>query len=315
MALKTLSKTNILNGNIVQAADVSQSIDAFTGIEGYAISLSGSFTFSGATTGSGVFQNSVNALSGSSVYIASNASTNANYTLVFKNDTFGLDGFHPLAADGTNGPYYNPSTNVLGGANGNLIISGSVGNFNTITGSLSGSVNGTASFATSASQAITSSYADNGVNSLTVGAFYDTTTQTLATNVSASMTFNSTTVSDGISVASNSRLTVTKAGTYNIQFSSQFTPAGPGSSVYVWLRKNGTNVTYSNTEIHMQNANNAVVAAWNFVETLTPGQYVELIWYPVGGTVDMTAEVPTPGSGGNGNVGIPSVIVTMTQIK
>jgi hypothetical protein len=315
MALKTLSKTNILNGNIVQAADVSQSIDAFTGIEGYAISLSGSFTFSGATTGSGVFQNSVNALSGSSVYIASNASTNANYTLVFKNDTFGLDGFHPLAADGTNGPYYNPSTNVLGGANGNLIISGSVGNFNTITGSLSGSVNGTASFATSASQAITSSYADNGVNSLTVGAFYDTTTQTLVTNVSASMTFNSTTVSDGISVVSNSRLTVTKAGTYNIQFSSQFIPAGPGGSVYVWLRKNGTNVIYSNTEVHMQNSNNAVVAAWNFIETLTPGQYVELIWYPVGATVDMAAEVPTPGSGGNGNVGIPSVIVTMTQIK
>lgn len=159
MALKTLSKTNILNGNVVQAADISQSIDAFTGIEGYAISLSGSFTFSGATTGSGFFQNAVNALSGSSVYIASNASTNTNYTLVFKNDSLGLDGFHPLAADGTNGPYYNPSTNVLGGAGGGLTISGSVGNFNTITGSLSGSVNGTASFAVSASYALTSSFA------------------------------------------------------------------------------------------------------------------------------------------------------------
>jgi hypothetical protein len=172
MALKTLSKTNILNGNIVQAADVSQSIDAFTGIEGYAISLSGSFTFSGATTGSGVFQNAVNALSSSAVYIASNSSTDANYTLVFKNDTFGLDGFHPLAADGTNGPYYNPSTNVLGGANGNLIISGSVGNFNTITGSLSGSVNGTSSFATSASVAVTSSIADVATTSNQVSGYY-----------------------------------------------------------------------------------------------------------------------------------------------
>jgi hypothetical protein len=315
MALKTLSKSNILNGNIVQAADVSQSVDAFTGIEGYSISLSGSFAFSGATTGSGFFQNAINALSGSSVYVASNSSTNANYTLVFKNSSDALDNFYQLAADGTNGPYYNPSTNVLGGANGNLTISGSVGNFNTITGSLSGSVNGTASFATSASQAITASYADNGVTNLTVGAFYDTTTQTLATNVSASMTFNSTTISDGISVASNSRLTVTKAGTYNIQFSSQFIPDGPGSSVYIWLRKNGTNITYSNTEVYMKNSNEATVAAWNFVETLTPGQYLELIWYPVGGTVNMIAEAPIPGSGGNGNVGIPSVIVTMTQIK
>ena len=309
MALQTLSNLNIINGNTIQAADVSQSIDAFTGAVGYAISLSGSFTFTGATTGSGFFQNAV---SSSAIYVASNASTNTNYTLVFKNDTGALNNYYQLAADGTNGPYYNPSTNVLGGANGNLTISGSVGNFNTITGSLSGSVNGTASFATTASYALTASYADNGVNSLTVGAFYDTTTQTLAANVSASMTFNSTTVSDGISVVSNSRLTATKAGTYNIQFSSQFNPAGPGSSVYIWLRKNGTNVAYSNTEVLLQNNNDYIVAAWNFVETLTPGQYVELIWYPTGGTVNMTTEVP---SSGNGNVGIPSVIVTMTQIK
>jgi len=48
MALKTLSKTNISNGNIVQAADVSQNVDAFTGIEGYAITLSGSLTLTGS---------------------------------------------------------------------------------------------------------------------------------------------------------------------------------------------------------------------------------------------------------------------------
>jgi hypothetical protein len=171
MALKTLSKTNILNGNIVQASDVSQSVDAFTGIEGYAISLSGSFTFSGATTGSGVFQNSINALSSSAVYVASNASTDTNYTLVFKNDSLGLDGYHQLAADGTNGPYYNPSTNILGGTGG-ITVSGSIGKFTSITGSLSGSVNGTASFATSASQAITASIAGIATTSNQVSGYY-----------------------------------------------------------------------------------------------------------------------------------------------
>jgi len=171
MALKTLSKTNILNGNIVQASDVSQSVDAFTGIEGYAISLSGSFTFSGATTGSGVFQNSINSLSSSAVYVASNASTDTNYTLVFKNDSLGLDGYHQLAADGTNGPYYNPSTNILGGTGG-ITVSGSIGKFTSITGSLSGSVNGTASFATSASQAITASIAGIATTSNQVSGYY-----------------------------------------------------------------------------------------------------------------------------------------------
>jgi hypothetical protein len=171
MALKTLSKTNILNGNIVQAADVSQSIDAFTGIEGYAISISGSFTFTGATTGSGVFQNSINALSSSTVYIASNNSTDTNYTLVFKNNTGALDNYYQLASDGTNGPYYNPSTNVLGGTGG-IVISGSVGKFTSITGSLSGSVNGTASFATSASQAISSSTANFALTSSQTSGYY-----------------------------------------------------------------------------------------------------------------------------------------------
>jgi hypothetical protein len=314
MALKTLSKSNILNGNIVQAADVSQSVDAFTGIEGYAISLSGSFAFSGATTGSGFFQNAVNALSGSSVYVASNASTNANYTLVFKNDTFGLDGYHELAADGSNGPYYNPSTNVLGGANGNLTISGSVGNFNTITGSLSGSVNGTASFAISASFANSSSYADNGVTNLSVGTWYDTTTQTLVAGASASITLDTPVINDGITVVSNSRLTVTRSGTYNIQFSAQVaTTVGGSPTVYIWLRKNGTNVLYSNTAVTIKNQNDKYVAAWNFVENLTAGQYVELIWYVNGGaSAQLVAEPVGPTNGG---VAVPSVILTMTQVK
>jgi hypothetical protein len=325
--------SQIQTGQTIQAVHVNQFVDALSGSQAYDLVTSGSYriigplyaTASWATNAlnansssyalsSSFATTSSFAVSASKAFIVDNGTTNADYTLVFKNSQAALDDYHQLGADGTNGPYYNPSTNVLGGLGG-LTVSGSIGRFTSITGSLLGNVTGTASFATSASYALTSSYADNGVSTLSVGAFYDTTTQTLATNVSASMTFNSTTISDGISVASNSRLTVTKAGTYNIQFSSQFIPQGPGSSVYVWLRKNGTNVAYSNTEVHMQNATNAVVAAWNFVETLTPGQYLELIWYPVGGTVDMATEAPIPGPGGNGNVGVPSVIVTMTQIK
>ena len=280
MALQVLSKSNILNGNVVQASDVSQSIDALTGAVGYAITISGSFAFAGQTTGSGYFSNAV----ASDTVKPQNVVSNIGYTIPYLASTGSTSALYYSAT----GPTYNPTTQIL-----------------TVTSSQ----------AISASQAASASYTQFGTNNLSVGAFYDTTTQTLAANASASMTFNSTTVSDGISVTSNSRLTVTKTGTYNIQFSSQFIPAGPGSSVYVWLRKNGTNVAYSNTEVHMQNSNNAVVAAWNFVETLTVGQYVELIWYPTGGTVDMAAEVPTPGVGGNGNVGVPSVIVTMTQIK
>jgi hypothetical protein len=275
MALQVLSKANILNGNVVQAADVSQSVDAFTGQVGYDITISGSFTLVD-TTGSGLWGETLR------VDMDTSGFGDGNYTIPFLRTSgsgFGTFKYSETA------PKYNPIADVL---------------------------YVTSSQAISSSQAASASYTQFGTNNLSVGAFYDTTTQILAANTSASMTFNSITVSDGISVTSNSRLTVTKTGTYNIQFSSQFIPAGPGSSVYVWLRKNGTNVAYSNTELQLQNSNDAAVAAWNFVETLTVGQYVELIWYPTGGTVNMTAETPTPGNGG---VGIPSVIVTMTQIK
>jgi hypothetical protein len=95
------------------------------------------------------------ATSASTVYIASNSGTDANYTLIFKNNAGALDNYYQLAADGTNGPYYNPSTNILGGVGG-ITISGSVGRFTSITGSsitssFTGSLLGTASFATTAS--------------------------------------------------------------------------------------------------------------------------------------------------------------------
>jgi hypothetical protein len=156
MALKTLSTSGISNGNVILPGQVTQSVDAFTGTEGYAITLSGSFAFSGATTGSGFF---TNAVSSSKIFVASNASTNNEYTLVFKNSTAALDDYYQLAADGTNGPYYNPSLNVLGGLGG-MTVSGSVGKFTSITGSLSGSVAGTASYAVSASNAISAATSD-----------------------------------------------------------------------------------------------------------------------------------------------------------
>ena len=114
MALKTLSKTNIVDGNIVQAADISQSIDAFTGTEGYAITLSGSFTFTGATTGSGYFSNAVNSitsLNASKLNPSLNNSTNANYNVLFAASSSAT--YETIYKEDGNIMTYNPSTNVL----------------------------------------------------------------------------------------------------------------------------------------------------------------------------------------------------------
>ena len=295
----------IQTGQTIQAVHVSQFVDAFTGSVAYDLRTSGSFTIIGPLYAT--------ASAASTVYVASNASTDTNYTLVFKNSAGALNDYYQLAADGTNGPYYNPATNVLGGTGG-ITISGSIGRFTSITGSLSGSITGTASFATSASYALTSSFASNGVTNLGVGTFYDTTTQTILSGASASLQLNTSVIQDGVIVASNSRITVSRTGIYNLQFSAQLsTPGGGSPDVHIWLRKNGINIANSNTGVVMQNSNQKQVAAWNFVESLIAGDYLELVAYLNGGSsVLFLAEAAGPTNGG---VGVPSMIVTMTQVK
>jgi hypothetical protein len=304
----------IQTGQTIQAVHVNQFVNALSGSQAYDLVTSGSYRIIGPLYATASWAtNALNAKladSASKEYIASNSSSNAEYTLVFKNSTGALNDYHQLAADGSNGPYYNPSTNTLTVP----ILSGSSVQAASFTGSLSGSVAGTASFATSASYALTSSYASNGVTNLGVGTFYDTTTQTLATGASASITLNTPVIQDGVIVASNSRITVSRTGIYNLQFSAQVqTTVGGSPDVHIWLRKNGTDVTYSNTGISIQNQNQKYVGAWNFVESLIAGDYLELVWYVDGGaSAQLIAEIAAPANGG---VGVPSVIVTMTQIK
>lgn len=290
----------------IEAWHVSQSVDAFTAAKEYNISISGSLAITGS-----LFATASHAYSGSKVYIASNNATDINYTLVFKNSTGALGSHYELAADGTNGPYYNPSSNILTVP----IVSGSSIQATSLTGSLSGSVIGNVTgTATSASYALTSSFASNGVTNLAVGTFYDTNTQTILSGASASLQLNTPVIQDGVIVASNSRITVSRTGIYNLQFSAQLsTPGGGSPDVHIWLRKNGINVANSNTGVVMQNSNQKHVAAWNFVESLIAGDYLELVAYLNGGSsVLFLAEAAGPTNGG---VGVPSMIVTMTQVK
>jgi hypothetical protein len=171
MAL-TLSKTGVEQTQTINAWHVTQSIDALTGTVAYDLVTSGSYRIIGPLYATASWAtNALNAKladSASKEYIASNSSSNAEYTLVFKNSTAALNDYHQLAADGSNGPYYNPSTNTLTVP----ILSGSSGQFTSITGSLSGSVTN----ALSASYAISSSHAAaSSITTYTTGAYNSTT--------------------------------------------------------------------------------------------------------------------------------------------
>jgi hypothetical protein len=153
---------------------------------------------------------------------------------------------------------------------------------------------------------------------LNYGAFQDGNTQTNAGAIADPVTGNvmllrTTDLSKGVSVVSNSRITIATTGIYNIQFSSQFSRAGGTgfSTVEVWLSQNGTIVTGSNGQVNVPNSGGKNIAAWNYVVTANSGDYFQMNWYSTDVNIEMFAAAagttPTRPT-------TPSVILTVTQV-
>ena len=146
---------------------------------------------------------------------------------------------------------------------------------------------------------------------LRYGSFYDTTDQTAAViNTAYGMTFNSTDLSAGVTIGTpTSRVYVDTRSVYNIQFSAQFVnTAGGTHNVWIWLRKNGTNVANSATTLRLQGNNAEEVAAWNFLLDMNAGDYFELMWEVSDLAVALLAD---PASAVH--PAIPSIILTVTD--
>ena len=146
------------------------------------------------------------------------------------------------------------------------------------------------------------------------GNFYDTASQPNAGATAANtITYNTTDFSSGVSIVSNSRITIANAGVYNIEFSIQLQKnSGGDDQVDIWLAKNGNNVANSNTTIMLHSNPGYEVAAWNFLVNAAAGDYYELKW----SSADTTAQIHAASAGTNPTrPAIPSVILSVTQIS
>ena len=115
------------------------------------------------------------------------------------------------------------------------------------------------------------------------GAFQSSVDQTAVVNTATAMTFNVTDYSNDVSVVSSSKITVTTAGIYNLQWSGQFENADTQlHDASVWIRLNGADVVGSNSLVSVPNKHGGVnghtIAAWNYFVELQANQYVELWW-------------------------------------
>jgi hypothetical protein len=147
------------------------------------------------------------------------------------------------------------------------------------------------------------------------GSFYDTTTQTNVANTPRSMSLNTTDISNGVSISGstnpfNTYIKVANAGVYDIQFSAQVDKTDSGTDeLWIWIRKNGTDLTDTATSLVLQGNGAHDVAAWNWFVNAAAGDYFQLMWYSADANTRLHAE-PALGL----IPGIPSLIVTVNRV-
>jgi len=148
------------------------------------------------------------------------------------------------------------------------------------------------------------------------GSFYDTTTQTNpVANVPRSMSFNSTDISNGVSISGstnpfNTYIKVANAGVYDIQFSAQLDKTDSGTdNVIIWIRKNGIDLAETATDVTLQGNNEKAVAAWNWFVNAAAGDYFQLMWFSDDTNVRLYSQTATAN-----HPGIPSVILTVNRV-
>ncbi len=108
-----------------------------------------------------------------------------------------------------------------------------------------------------------------------------------------------------------SRVYVDVGGVYNFQFSAQLDKTGGGATVvYIWPRINGVNIPHSATKIVIDGPNAEIVPAWNFMLTVSGGDYFELAWQSSDTNVVILEEAAS------GNIPeIPSIILTVQWVS
>jgi hypothetical protein len=150
------------------------------------------------------------------------------------------------------------------------------------------------------------------------GAFQDSTDQTAAsTTVAYPMTFNTTDFSNGVYLSNSSRLNARNAGIYNVQFSVQLQNTDNAQhTVDIWFRKNGTDITASNSMFTVPARKSAsiyghLIAAINYFVELAVNDYVEIVWRTE--STDVSLE-QTPAESSPTRPSTPSVIATMQYV-
>ena len=150
--------------------------------------------------------------------------------------------------------------------------------------------------------------------------FSSSATQTVANIANAqAITYNTTGLAKGITLVSNSRITLPQVGNYALSFSVIGHNSGSSSVKWmnIWLRKNGSDVADSSTIVATAKDNPVTVVATFDVTCTTAGDYYELM---MAGEDTATQILATPAQAAvpatsPAMPACPSIVVAVWQIN
>jgi hypothetical protein len=151
------------------------------------------------------------------------------------------------------------------------------------------------------------------------GAFQDGTNQTAANTTTAyAITFDTTDFANGVTLSNSSRLNVSQAGVYNVQFSIQFkNTTNDSQDADVWFRKNGTDIDKSNSRFGLAPRKGAgnpyhTIGSLNYFVELAANDYLQIMWRvsDTGVSIEHYAAGTSPT-----RPVVPSVIATLSYVS
>jgi hypothetical protein len=143
------------------------------------------------------------------------------------------------------------------------------------------------------------------------GLFYSTTNQTAAaTNTGYPVEFENTYIGNGVSIVSDTRITVSAAGMYNFQVTLQTKSTNSSdTTIWTWTNKSGTPVPYGG-QIQTVKGNAARTVHWNFSIDMLADDYIEMYWATSATTLSLYTQAPT-----TPHPGIPSTVVAVSFVS
>lgn len=149
------------------------------------------------------------------------------------------------------------------------------------------------------------------------GAFSSYTTQSTTANTATLLTLSNTDFSNQVTLATGSKITVTKAGIYNLQFSVQIENFDNApQDMYIWLKQNGTDIVGSTGVVGSLARKSAIdpahdIKGWNYFLSMSANDYVQIYWSPTIATLTIPTYAAT---GSPTKPSTASVVATMSFV-